>query len=239
MAAVTQVVPNFLGGVSKQTDHKKLPGQVRECLNAYPDPTFGLMKRPGFKFIKTLHESSNPNSPDFADAKWFFIKRDNQETYIGNISGPFINIWNKDGVPATVSYPNGTGYLDTTRDNYDILTVQDTSIITNKTKEIGTKAAPTDHIPDSHATIRLLQTAYSSKYDVNIQIGSSAVFQAATYTTINAYEIVFSINISIYVFLIFGCSLIRMIVTENVVKTRNLSILNDICYPETICVFRH
>ena len=186
MAAVTQVIPNFLGGVSKQTDHKKLPGQVRECLNAYPDPTFGLMKRPGFKFIKTLHESSNPNSPDFADAKWFFIKRDNQETYIGNISGPSINIWNKDGVPATVSYPNGTGYLDTTRDNYDILTVQDTSIITNKTKEIGTKAAPTDHIPDSHATIRLLQTAYSSKYDVNIQIGSSAVFQAATYTTINA-----------------------------------------------------
>ena len=122
MAAVTQVVPNFLGGVSKQTDHKKLPGQVRECLNAYPDPTFGLMKRPGFKYIKTLHESTDPNSPSYATAKWFFIKRDNQETYIGNISGPFINIWNKDGVPATVSYPNGTAYLDTTRDNYDILT---------------------------------------------------------------------------------------------------------------------
>ena len=54
MAAVTQVTPNFLGGVSKQIDQKKLPGQVRECLNALPDPTFGLMKRPGFKWINTL-----------------------------------------------------------------------------------------------------------------------------------------------------------------------------------------
>ena len=54
MAAVTQTIPNFLGGVSKQTDQKKQPGQVRECLNALPDPTFGLMKRPGFKYIKSI-----------------------------------------------------------------------------------------------------------------------------------------------------------------------------------------
>ena len=40
MAAVTQRISNFLGGVSRQPDSKKLPGQVRECLNAYPDPTF-------------------------------------------------------------------------------------------------------------------------------------------------------------------------------------------------------
>ena len=147
------------------------------------------MKRPGFKYIKTLHTSTDPNSPDYATAKWFFIKRDNQETYIGNISGPSINIWDKNGVPATVTYPNGTAYLDTTRDNYDILTVQDTSIITNKTKEVGAKAAPTSYIPNSHATVRLLQTSYSSKYDIAIQIGSSAVFQAATYTTINAEDL--------------------------------------------------
>ena len=54
MAAVTQTITNYLGGVSKQTDEKKIPGQVRECLNALPDPTFGLMKRPGFKYIKSI-----------------------------------------------------------------------------------------------------------------------------------------------------------------------------------------
>ena len=83
MAAVTQIVPNFLGGVSRQTDQKKLPGQVRDCLNAYPDPTFGLMKRPGFKFIDTIYEPSAGTDPELKDGKWFFIKRDNNEIYIG------------------------------------------------------------------------------------------------------------------------------------------------------------
>ena len=51
MAAITQRVDNYLGGVSRQSDDKKLPGQVKECLDGYPDPTFGLTKRPGFQWI--------------------------------------------------------------------------------------------------------------------------------------------------------------------------------------------
>ena len=39
MAAVTQLTPNFLGGVSRQTDDKKLDGQVVD-INGYPDPTW-------------------------------------------------------------------------------------------------------------------------------------------------------------------------------------------------------
>ena len=57
MAAVTQTIPNYLGGVSNQPDDKKRPGQVTKCINAYPDPTFGLTKRPGFKFLTTLKET--------------------------------------------------------------------------------------------------------------------------------------------------------------------------------------
>ena len=111
MAAVTQVIPNFLGGVSTQTDQKKLPGQVRDCLNAYPAPTFGLMKRPGFKFIKTIYPTSDP-SATLSDGKWFFIKRDNLETYIGvvldkdvtNHASKPIRIWNKDGTECTIHW---------------------------------------------------------------------------------------------------------------------------------------
>ena len=44
MTAVTQRIDNYLGGVSRQPDDRKKPGQVREALNAYPDPTFGLIK---------------------------------------------------------------------------------------------------------------------------------------------------------------------------------------------------
>ena len=94
MAAVTQTIPNFLGGVSKQTDVKKQPGQVRECLNAYPDPTFGLMKRPGFKFIDNIYTPSSGTDPELKDAKWFFIKRDNLETYIGCITNTGLRVWN-------------------------------------------------------------------------------------------------------------------------------------------------
>ena len=54
MPNVTQTVPSYLGGVSRQSDDKKLPGQVIDCINGYPDPTFGLTKRPGFKFLKDM-----------------------------------------------------------------------------------------------------------------------------------------------------------------------------------------
>ena len=58
MAAVTQRIPNFLGGISQQTDDLKLPGQLRVCSNAYPDVTFGLTKRPGGKFAFELKDAA-------------------------------------------------------------------------------------------------------------------------------------------------------------------------------------
>ena len=76
MTAVTQRIDNYLGGVSKQSDDKKLPGQVRECLNGYPDPTFGLTKRPGFKWIANLGTGTTYDS-----SRWFYIHRDNNEKY--------------------------------------------------------------------------------------------------------------------------------------------------------------
>ena len=188
MAAVTQVIPNFLGGVSKQTDQKKLPGQVRDCLNAYPDPTFGLMKRPGFKFIKTIYTSASETDQELKDAKWFFIKRDDNEIYIGcilNTTAPHadepIRIWNKLGEVCTITYPDGKAYLDTTHDNYDVLTVQDTSIITNKTKVCRPLDPPDDHVPGSHGTIRLMNIAYSNRYMVKVKLGGA--FHGDDYST--------------------------------------------------------
>ena len=135
MASVTQTIPNFLGGVSRQIDRKKQPGQVRDCLNAFPDPTFGLQKRPGFKFIENIYPTPDPSSP-LTDGKWVFIKRDNLETYIGvildkdvtNHAAKPIRIWNKDGTECDVTFETTVDgvatdsklYLDTTRDNYDV-----------------------------------------------------------------------------------------------------------------------
>ena len=51
MANVTQTIQNYLSGVARIPDFNKLPGQVRDLLNGYPDTTFGLVKRPGTEFL--------------------------------------------------------------------------------------------------------------------------------------------------------------------------------------------
>ncbi len=116
MPSVTQRIDNYLGGVSRQSDDKKLPGQVRECLNGYPDPTFGLTKRPGLKWIANLGSGTTYDS-----CKWFYIARDATNKYIGCITpkpsgGPHgtIAIWNATtGAACTVTE---------TSSDYDYLT---------------------------------------------------------------------------------------------------------------------
>ena len=169
MAAITQRVSNYLGGVSKQTDDKKLPNQVRECLNGYPDPTFGLTKRPGFKWITNLGTGTT-----YDNCKWFYIHRDDDEKYVGCIKPASgggtgdIDIWNAtSGVACNVTYGSGAqAYLTGTRDNYNILTVQDTSIITNNLHTVTTLTAPT-YKPKARATL-ILTGSPVGKYNVEI-----------------------------------------------------------------------
>ena len=157
MAAVTQKISNYLSGVSKQADSKKLPGQVRECLNGFPDVTLGLTKRPGFKFISKL---KNGSGTDFSGtqldgAKWFYINRSATKYIgcitpkVGNTNGT-IHVWNADtGAACTITDKTTNaaigahGYLDGTKSNYDVLTVDAATFITNNSKVITTKAAPT------------------------------------------------------------------------------------------------
>ena len=114
MAFVTQRVPHYLGGVSKQPDDKKALGQVKEALNAYPDPTYGLQKRPGLKFLTHLKKSDGStkfSGTDLDNAKWFYIHRDGDEKYVGCIVGnntasnADIHVWNATSkVKATITY---------------------------------------------------------------------------------------------------------------------------------------
>ena len=82
MPAVTQRISSYIGGVSKQSDEKMLPGQVRECYNGFPDATYGMTKRPGFKHLANLSTGTTLDN-----AKWFDINRDADEQYIGCIKG--------------------------------------------------------------------------------------------------------------------------------------------------------
>ena len=170
MPAVTQRVDDYLGGVSRQSDDKKLPGQVEECINGYPDPTFGLTKRPGFQWIGNLGTGTT-----YDNSKWFFISRTDTEKYIGCItpavggSTGAIAIWNAVTFAAcTVTYGTGAqAYLTGARTDYDILTIQDKSIITNKTTTVAKNADPTFNA-NRQGTIKLSGTSHSIHYDVSV-----------------------------------------------------------------------
>ena len=44
MANITQTIPNLTAGISQQPDEQKIPGQVKDMVNAIPDVTQGLLK---------------------------------------------------------------------------------------------------------------------------------------------------------------------------------------------------
>ena len=188
MAAVTQKVHNYLSGVSKQADSKKLPGQVKECINGLADVTLGMTKRPGFKFISKL---KNTGGTDFSgtqldNAKWFYINRDTSTRYIGCITPKVGNtngsiyIWNADtGAACTVTNGSAHTYLTGANTNYDVLTVQDTTIICNDLVTVTTQAAPTDFVAQSRGTVLLsllgaLEASIQST-SFEIKLGGTAI----------------------------------------------------------------
>jgi len=185
MPAVTQRVDDYLGGVSRQSDDKKLPGQVEECINGYPDPTFGLTKRPGFQHIANLGTGTT-----YDNSKWFFISRTDNEKYIGCItpasggSTGGIFIWN--AITGATAHPTyGTGaqaYLTGARTDYDILTIQDKSIIANKTVIANKTADPTFNA-NRQGTIRITGTSLNTTYEVTVAGQSISAYTSGGTTT--------------------------------------------------------
>ena len=189
MPAVTQRVDDYLGGVSRQSDDKKLPGQVEECINGYPDPTFGLTKRPGFQHIGNLGTGTT-----YDNSKWFFISRTETEKYIGCItpasggSTGAIAVWNAvTFAPATITYGTGAqAYLTGSRTDYDILTIQDKSIITNKTTTVAKLADPGFN-SNRQGTIRITGVSNDTTYNVSVAGQAISAYTSpnnATYDTV-------------------------------------------------------
>jgi len=184
MAAVTQRISNYLSGVSKQPDSKKLPGQVKECINGLADVTLGMTKRPGFKFISKLKTTGGADftGTQLDGAKWFYINR-STERYIGCITPKVgstngsINIWNADtGAACTITNGSTHSYLTGVKANYDVLTVDAATFITNNTVTVTTQAAPTDFVAQSRGTLLLSGNAadmLSTSWEVTL--GGTAI----------------------------------------------------------------
>ena len=182
MASVTQTIPQFSLGMSEQPDNLKFPGQVTEIVNAIPDVTKGLFKRPGAKRIGT-----SPLADVQSGGSWFHYFRDETEgSYIGQIAADGqVRVWRcSDGTLMTTAYGTGgqtaiTNYLATsTPENIQTLTINDTTFVTNRDTTnantlIGTTGT-TDDTPDPHfALVELLRTENGRQYGLNIYDASA------------------------------------------------------------------
>ena len=79
MSSISQTIPSYVAGISEQPDQLKLSGQVKDCVNALPDVTRMLGKRPGCEFLR---EDIGANAHL---GHWFDIYRDPNEQYIGSV----------------------------------------------------------------------------------------------------------------------------------------------------------
>ena len=139
MTSIRQTVPAYNAGISEQPDHLKCPGQLTDIVNAIPDVTRGLYKRPGAARVGTA-----PLASVQSGGAWFHYFRDeNEGAYIGQIdSSGNVRIWKASGDNAgaaqTVVYGTGgetacEAYLATSNpENLQFLTINDTTFVTNR-----------------------------------------------------------------------------------------------------------
>ena len=167
MAAISQIVPNLLGGVSQQPDPLKLPGQVKEAENVLLDPTFGCRKRPPTQFVGELAT----NVPE--GAKWFNIFRNGTERYVSAIytssGATSIRVWDADtGAEQTVNIASSAGeYLKVSDPkNIQQLTINDYTLLCNTEKNVTMDSASDDEA-DPEALVVVNQVAYNTQYTVD------------------------------------------------------------------------
>lgn len=90
MSSISQIIPTYAtGGISDQADELKKPGQVRDCVNAFPDLIGGLSKRNGLELITDLPRPDG--EPLSGEGSWFHFTRENptskdKENFIGKIN---------------------------------------------------------------------------------------------------------------------------------------------------------
>ena len=193
MAGITQTIPSYSSGMSEQPDNLKFPGQVIESVNAIPDITKGLFKRPGLKRIDSSLVNDSDRSHTTATGKlkdvqsggsWFHYYRDETEgSYIGQIAADGqVRVWScKNGELMTTAYDNQTNitnYLATSSpENIQTLTINDTTFVSNRdtgnpNTAVGTTGS-TDSTPDDHfALIELIRAENGRQYGLNITNGT-------------------------------------------------------------------
>nr|BAR27306.1 T7-like tail tubular protein B [uncultured Mediterranean phage uvMED] len=189
MANITQTIPNLAQGISQQPDEYKIPGQVKDMVNALPDVSQGLTKRPAGKFVASLSDGSNNST---TNGRWFHYYRDENEQYIGQIAqNGVIKMWDcLSGAEKTVVNGIGNNNYLTHTDDEDIqtLTLNDFTYLTNRSKTTAMDTAANTLEPDTNFKkeifLELKSISYAKQYSVNI-FDNNTTSTVTTATRIN------------------------------------------------------
>ena len=194
MANITQTIPNLTQGISQQPDEYKIPGQVKDMVNALPDVSQGLLKRPAGKFVASLSDGTKNSS---SNGRWFHYYRDENEQYIGQIHRDgTVRIWdcltgNEKNVVNAIGNQN---YLTHTGDeDIQTLTLNDFTYLNNRTKtvEMDTTTEPDINFK-KEIFVELKSISYAKQYALNL-FDNTATSTVTTATRINV-ELVNSSN---------------------------------------------
>jgi hypothetical protein len=114
-----------------------------------------------------------------ANTKFHLIERDAIERYAVRVSPSGVTVHDLAGTAKTVATPNGIGYLSGVSDfsDYEMITVADTTFITNK-KKVVAQAATTSAALEKSALLHVASGEYHTKYSVTLN-GT----EVASYTT--------------------------------------------------------
>ena len=186
MANITQTIPALTAGISQQPDEQKIPGQVKDMVNALPDVTQGLTKRPAGKFVASLSDGSNNST---ADGRWFHYYRDENEQYIGQVAkNGVLRMWDcLTGAEKTVVNAIGNNTYLTHTDDEDIqtLTLNDFTYINNRSveTEMDTTTEPIGNF-GKEIFVELKKISYSKQYSLNV-FDNTTTSTVTTATRIN------------------------------------------------------
>lgn len=166
MAVVSQKISNLIGGVSQQPDSLKLPGQLRECDNYLPDPTFGLRKRPGTKAVGQLLNTTE-------DGSYFSMFLSEENRFLVQVAkNGGLKIWDvESGVEQVVNTPAGsaTAYAaHTDASQIELLQLNDFVFFLNRGVRVEQDSGSTTAAITPSAFVAINSVTYHSSYVVII-----------------------------------------------------------------------
>ena len=197
MGLISSAIPNLVQGVSQQSPALRLSSQAELMENAFPSLVEGLQKRPPLENVATMSASETIGS--FSH----LINRDTTERYFVFINASNqISIYDLNGVEKTVTYPDGTSYLNSTTPATDFraVTVADYTFIVNTSQTTSMSSALTPLYPYT-GLISVKQGDYNQRYTVYLDgaiaanIETSETDQVETRTDDIATKLADAINL--------------------------------------------